>query len=110
MRLFREACRPPLGSERVRAAEALQPLVLADLLGYPGHIPAVGQAWLSWNNRTIPRLAQAIYDEYAFGRLPILADALEEAGCDDADILAHCRSGGEHVRGCWALDWVLGEG
>jgi hypothetical protein len=64
---------------------------------------------LTWNDRCVGKLAQAIYDEQAFDRLPILADALEEAGCTDADILNHCRSGGEHVRGCWVVDLVLGK-
>ena len=50
-----------------------------------------------------------IYQERAFERLPILADALEEAGCDDPDILSHLRGPGPHVRGCWALDLVLGK-
>jgi hypothetical protein len=45
----------------------------------------------------------------AFDRLPILADALEEAGCDEPALLAHCRSDGPHVRGCWAVDLVLGK-
>jgi hypothetical protein len=65
--------------------------------------------WLTWNDRTIPRLAQAIYDERAFDRLPILADALEDAGCDHADLLNHLRGEGPHVRGCWAVDGVLGK-
>ena len=52
-------------------------------------------------------LAQAIYDDRAFDRLPILADALEEAGCTDADTLAHCRGPGPHVRGCWVVDLLL---
>ena len=64
-------------------------------------------SWLSWNDGTIPKLAQAIYDDRAFDRLPILADALEEAGCDNADILNHCRQPGEHVRGCWVVDLLL---
>jgi hypothetical protein len=55
------------------------------------------------------KLARAIYDGRAFGQAPFLADALEEAGCDSADVLAHCRSGGEHVRGCWAVDLLLGK-
>jgi hypothetical protein len=63
--------------------------------------------WLTWNNRTVPKLAEVIYDKYRFADLPILADALEEAGCDNADILAHCRSGAEHVRGCWVVDLIL---
>jgi hypothetical protein len=53
-------------------------------------------------------LARAVYDERAFDRLPILADALEEAGCDSAELLAHCRNSGPHVRGCWAVDAVRG--
>jgi hypothetical protein len=49
------------------------------------------------------------YDERAFERLPILADALMDAGCDNADILAHCRGPGPHERGCWAVDLILGK-
>jgi hypothetical protein len=54
-------------------------------------------------------LAQAIYEGRQFQDLPILADALEEAGCSDPDILAHCRGPGPHVRGCWLLDLLLGK-
>jgi len=57
----------------------------------------------------VVKLAESIYDERAFDRMPILADALEEAGCANADILAHCRQPGEHVRGCWAVDLILGK-
>jgi hypothetical protein len=64
---------------------------------------------LAWNCSTIPRLAQAIYGESAFDRLPVLADALEDAGCHDAGILSHCRQSGEHVRGCWVVDLLLGK-
>jgi hypothetical protein len=56
---------------------------------------------------TIPKLAQAIYDECTFDRMPILADALEEAGCDNEEILEHCRGPGPHVNGCWVVDLVL---
>jgi hypothetical protein len=69
---------------------------------------SVEPAWLAWGDRLIPRLARAIYDERAFDRLPYLADALEEAGCADAALLAHCRRPGEHLRGCWALDLFVG--
>jgi hypothetical protein len=62
---------------------------------------------LTWNGNTVTRLAESIVTDRAFDRLPILADALEDAGCDNADILAHCRGGGEHVRGCWVVDLVL---
>jgi len=60
-----------------------------------------------WLTSTVTNLAQAIYTDRAFDRLPILADALEDAGCTNQDILAHCRSGGEHARGCWILDLLL---
>lgn len=64
---------------------------------------------LAWNNATVFRLAQRIYDERAFDRLPMLADTLEEGGCHEADILCHCRSEKPHVRGCWAVDLILGK-
>lgn len=70
---------------------------------------AMEPAWLAWHDGTIPQIAQTIYDHRTFNDLPILADALEEAGCNNADILAHCRSGGEHVRGCWVVDLLLGK-
>jgi hypothetical protein len=64
---------------------------------------------------TVTSLAQAIYDDRQLPsglfdnvRLSVLADALEEAGCDNADILDHCRHPGEHVRGCWVIDQILG--
>ncbi len=65
--------------------------------------------WLHWNGGTIPKLAQAIYDDRTFDHLPILADALEEAGCHDSAILTHCRQDGEHTRGCWVLNLILGK-
>jgi len=55
-------------------------------------------------------LSRRIYDERDFAAMPVLADLLEEAGCDDAGILAHCRGPGPHVRGCWAIDLVLDKG
>jgi hypothetical protein len=72
--------------------------------------PSLAPAVVSWNGSTVPKLAAAIYGERAFDRLPVLADALEDAGCTDAAILGHCRMGGEHARGCWVVDLVLGKG
>ncbi len=66
-------------------------------------------AVLAWNDGTVRKLAQLIDDDRAFDRLPLLADALEDAGCTDAAILSHCREPGEHVRGCWVVDLLLGK-
>jgi hypothetical protein len=57
----------------------------------------------------VVKIARAIADEHAFERLPILADALEEAGCNLPDLLAHCRQPGKHVRACWVVDLLLGK-
>jgi hypothetical protein len=56
----------------------------------------------------VRRLAEATYENRRWEDLPVLADALEEAGCDDADILGHCRGPGPHTRGCWVIDCLLG--
>jgi len=83
-----------------------QALVVREIFGNPFRpIPAN----TSWLTSTVVTLAQAIYDERAFDQLPILADALEDAGCGNADILNHCRQPGEHVRGCWLVDLLLGK-
>jgi hypothetical protein len=81
--------------------------LIRDLFGNPFRPVFLDPAWLAWSGSTVPNLAQAIYDDQAFSQLPILADALEEAGCTDAEILDHCRHPGEHVRGCWLLDLIL---
>ena len=63
----------------------------------------------SWRTPTVLALAQGIYEEGAFDRMPILADALQDGGCDNIDILDHCRGPGPHVRGCWVVDLLLGK-
>lgn len=85
---------------------AAQGVLLRDIFGNPFRPVSPNSAWLT---DTVLSLAQDIYDKQAFDRLPILADALEEAGCDDADILGHCRERGNHVRGCWPIDLLLGK-
>jgi hypothetical protein len=63
-----------------------------------------------WRTETAVLLAQGIYDDQAFDRLPVLADALQDAGCDNDDVLTHCRDEkAAHVRGCWVVDMVLGK-
>jgi hypothetical protein len=60
-----------------------------------------------WRTSDTIALAQAIYDDRDFERLPIIGDALMDAGCEDEQIIGHCRSDGPHVRGCWVVDLVL---
>lgn len=79
---------------------------LRDIFGNPFHSVPVIPVWLT---STIITLAHMIYDSRAFDRLPILADHLQDVGCDDADILSHCRRPGPHVRGCWVVDLLLGK-
>lgn len=62
----------------------------------------------AWRTPPVTALAEVIYRERAFDRLPNVADVLEEAGCDNQDILTHCRQPGEHVRGCWVIDLLTG--
>jgi hypothetical protein len=80
---------------------------LRDIFDNPFRPVPVDPSWLTWNDGTIPRLAQTIYHERRFADLPVLADALEEAGCTNADFLDHCRRPGVHVRGCWVIDLLL---
>lgn len=63
----------------------------------------------AWRTSDVVALARGIYDDRAFDRMPILADALQDAGCNSDDILAHCRGSGPHARGCWVVDLVLGK-
>lgn len=102
---------PELGGEA-----AAQCALLLDLFGNPLHPVIMASSILVWNDGVVVRLAQAIYEERSLPagtldntRLAILADALEEAGCTDGDILNHCRQPGEHARGCWVVDLILGK-
>jgi hypothetical protein len=80
--------------------------LIRDIFGNPFRPVTVESTWRTHN---VTALAQGIYDDRAFERMPILADALEDAGCTNADILEHCRRPGEHCRGCWVVDLVLGK-
>lgn len=99
----------PLWVFNDKAQRSWEVLLLRDIFGNPFRSPSVDPSWLAWNDAVLPKLAGVIYDERAFDRLPILADALEEAGCTNADILNHCRQPGEHVRGCWVIDLLRGK-
>jgi hypothetical protein len=68
----------------------------------------LSREWLTWEGGIVMGLAQAIDEERAWDRMPILADALEDAGCAESALLDHLRQGETHARGCWALDLLLG--
>ncbi|MGF1577957.1 MAG: hypothetical protein ACFCD0_01195 [Gemmataceae bacterium] len=79
---------------------------LRDIVPYQNREPTTSP---SWQTDDVQAVARRIYQQYRFEDLPILADALEEAGVDDEEMLAHCRNGHSHVRGCWVVDLVLGK-
>jgi hypothetical protein len=90
------------------AEQRAQADLLREVFGNPFRPVALEPAWLTSEVRA---LAHAIYAERAWDRMPILADALQEAGCENEDVLAHCRSAtAPHVRGCWVVDLLLGKG
>jgi hypothetical protein len=100
-------------SKRGKDEEAeVQRVLFLDIFGKRGRLATVEPAW---QTPTVVQLAQAAYDERELpsghldpARLAVLADALETAGCMDQEILAHLRGSGPHVRGCWAVDSLLG--
>ncbi|QEL17583.1 hypothetical protein [Limnoglobus roseus] len=95
------------GDQQRRVERFAQSVLLRDIFGNAFRPVTFSPDWLT---PTAVDLAEVIYEDRAFDRLPILADALQDAGCEDADVLGHCRSDGPHVRGCWVVDGVLGKG
>lgn len=108
------ACVDPVGPIRAatETVTALQSMLssryaadlLREIVGNPFHGP-VGRRWWSSDVRGI---ARAIEWDRAFERLPILGDALMDAGCENEQVIRHCQSAGPHVLGCWALDFAFG--
>jgi hypothetical protein len=96
----------PGGFAVVAQEKAAECCLLRDIYGNPFRRCSLDPAWLT---PTVRDLARGIYDERAFDRLAILADALEEADCTNDDILGHLRGPGPHVRGCWVVDLLLGK-
>jgi hypothetical protein len=105
-----------VGVERLRDPAVLPGLVkpalrqydpmLNDIAGNPFR-PVEWQP--AWQTADVVGVARGIYDDRAFDRLPVLADALMDAGCADEQVLSHCSSAGPHVRGCWVVDLALGK-
>jgi len=82
---------------------------LRDIVWNPFRLQTLDADCLRWSMGTVPAIAQHVYKDNSFHDLPILADSLEDAGCADAELVAHCRRLGGHVRGCWAVDLLLGQ-
>jgi hypothetical protein len=103
--------------EGLRAERSIQGTLVHCVFGNPFRPSRSPPATvLAWNDGTVRRIAEGIYEERRLpegtldnGRLAILSDALLDAGCDNEDLIVHCRSPGPHVRGCWAIDLILGK-
>jgi hypothetical protein len=91
-----------------RAERRSQAELLRDLFGNPWRPFVIDPAWLRWRDGAVARVARSIHAEKRFADLPVLADALEEAGCALPEVLGHCRRPGSHVLGCALLDAILG--
>lgn len=88
----------PLQGEDIR--------LVHEIFGNPFRLAPLDSAWMT---PTAVALSQKVYDSLDFSLLPIVADALEEAGCNDTDLLDHCRQPGPHARGCWVVDLLTGK-
>ncbi|HEY1187529.1 MAG TPA: hypothetical protein VGE74_07710 [Gemmata sp.] len=93
---------------RFGEAHARACALIREVFGNPFAPPPIDPNWLLWNYGAVRHIAERIAATGEFGDLPVLGDALEEAGCGDESLLAHCREDRTHVPGCWALDAVLG--
>lgn len=90
---------------RCKASEMkIQCDLLRDIFGNPFHPISIQPTWLT---STVIALATEIYNKRAFDRVPILADALQDADCSNKGILNHCRQVGNHAKGCWVIDLIL---
>jgi hypothetical protein len=98
--------RDPMQERWTREELAAQMPLLHDIFGNPFRPVTIDPAW---RTTTATQLARGMYDARDFAAMPILADALQDAGCEEVSILDHCRGRGPHVRGCWVVDLVLGK-
>jgi hypothetical protein len=103
------AMNTPLWHAAEATERATQCDLLRDLFGNPFRRVVVEPVWLGWNDGTVVKLAECIYTERDWSTLPVLADALEDAGCNRPELLAHLRGPGPHARGCHVLDALLGK-
>ena len=96
----------PIPTQELEAARRANADLVRDIFGNPFRPVSLDPAW---RTRTAVALARQMYESRDFGAMPILADALQDAGCDNNDILDHCRGPSPHARGCWVVDLVLGK-
>jgi hypothetical protein len=105
-RSLREGQLTGRAAREVRAQRILNDLYVAEVFGPFPAVPFPSE----WQTDTAMSLARTMYDAREFSAMPILADALQDAGCDNDDTLSHCRDANQtHVRGCWVVDLVLGK-
>jgi len=104
-----EAPLPCQNEHAVKAEQAAQVSLFRCIFGNPFWHVSINPKWLTWNDGIVVQLARTIYEEKAFDQLPVLADALEDAGCGNQRLLDHCRHPGPHARGCWPVDLLLGK-
>lgn len=97
---------PPAYRDGLRLTSQYQPPLLHEIFGNPFRPVTFNPAW---RTDTAIALARTMYESREFSAMPILGDALQDAGCDNEDVLNHCRGDGPHVRGCWVVDLVLGK-
>jgi hypothetical protein len=106
----RESAEHAVGTGNHEAEATLHASWLRDIFPSPFRPKYVTRDWFRWNGGTATILARQMYNSREFSAMPILADALQDAGCDNDDILSHCRDTQlAHVRGCWVVDLVLGK-
>lgn len=102
-RVYAARARPPATKVATTYAELVR-----EVLGNPFRAPKIEPEWLVCNHGAVKHIAEQIGATGNFADMPILADALEDAGCRDDELLRHCRGEHAHASGCWALDLVLG--
>ena len=107
LKVLYEICQPLKSRRKMHKADE-KPLCsfVRDIFGNPFR-PVVFSP--EWRTSTAVAIANSMYESRDFGPMPLLADALQDAGCDETDIIDHCRGSGPHCRGCWVVDGVLGK-
>jgi hypothetical protein len=99
---------PPACVAAVAAEKQAQAALLRDIFGpLPFRPVTIQPQVLAWNDRLVVRLAQSIYDQRNWSDMAVLHDALLDAGCDEQEVLDHCKGPGPHSRGCWIIDLLL---